>query len=130
MPSPVGHALSAVACGWLVARPPRKPRDFIVQVALLGALGVAPDLDLLIDRHRAETHSVGAAMIAGAVAAAWRWPIASSRWRVGVAAFLAWASHPMLDAFGADSKMPFGSMAFWPFSTSYYIAPWTLFLPI
>jgi membrane-bound metal-dependent hydrolase YbcI (DUF457 family) len=130
MPSPVGHALAAVTCGWIAAPPARERRALVVQIAVLAMLGVAPDLDLLIDRHRAEMHSIGAAMIVATLAALMNWPVATSRWRIWLAATLAWGSHPLLDALGADSKAPFGSMAFWPFSHRYFIAPWALFLPI
>ena len=101
-----------------------------MQGSILAALGIAPDLDLLIGAHRAETHSIGAAALVACLAAWWRWPIAETRWRIGCAAFLAWASHPLLDAFGSDNAMPFGTMALWPFTRDYFIAGWALFLPI
>lgn len=82
----------------------------------MAALGLAPDLDLLIGRHSMETHSVGAAVLAGGVAAVLRWPIAATRLRIFVIAALVWSTHPMLDALGADTSPPLGVMMFWPFS--------------
>ena len=99
MPSPLGHALGAAAVGWIVAGRPRDGR-FLRQTAILVAAGVAPDLDLLIGRHSAESHSMGAAMIAGTVAAWRRWPVAQTRLRIWLAVFAAWLSHPIMDALG------------------------------
>jgi membrane-bound metal-dependent hydrolase YbcI (DUF457 family) len=130
VPSPIGHALGALACGWLAAPPPDSRPRLFVQAAILAAVGVAPDLDILVDRHRAESHSLAAALIVAAVAAWRRWPVADTRWRIGCAVFLAWASHPLLDAFGHDAKPPLGTMAFWPVSSEYYKFPWTVFAAI
>jgi membrane-bound metal-dependent hydrolase YbcI (DUF457 family) len=127
VPSPIGHALGATAAGWLVARPCRVGRALVVQTAILAAVGAAPDLDLLIGRHSNETHSLGAALIVAALAAWWRWPVADSRWRVFLTIFAAWFSHPVLDAFAADSSPPFGVMLLWPFSSAHIISAWTIF---
>ena len=118
MPTPVGHALGAIAAG-TVAR----GRDPIarpwVAAAILAAIGIAPDLDLLWNRHSRETHSVGAALIIAGVAAWRRWPIAATRGRMFTAALLASLTHPLLDALGSDSAPPIGVMMFWPFSTTH-----------
>ena len=120
MPSPVGHALGALAVGWMMAGPaPRGAR--LAQGLWIGALGVAADLDLLIGRHSMETHSVGAAVIAGAIAAACRLPLASTRTRTFLTATLAWLTHPLLDALGADTSVPLGVMLFWPVSTDHVL---------
>jgi inner membrane protein len=130
VPSPVGHALGGLAAAWLVAPPDRSRRDCLVQAAILSAVAIAPDLDLLVGRHSGETHSVGAAVLVGALAAWQRWPVARERWRIGLAVFLAWLSHPLLDAFGQDTSSPIGVMAFWPFSREYVNANIPLFMPI
>lgn len=130
MPSPIGHALGAIGAVWATAGRPRAWRAALVPVLIASALGVAPDLDLLIHRHRAESHSVGAAAIVATIAAWRRWPLARSRATIWVAAFCAWASHPLLDALGADDGPPIGIMAFWPFSDGYVKFPWTVFDPI
>ena len=97
---------------------------------MLAALAIAPDLDLLIGRHSRETHSIGAAAIAAAAAAAFRWPLASSRARIAIAAFFAWVSHPILDSLSPDTAIPIGVMILWPFSTSHWQTGLSVFMPI
>ena len=130
MPSPVGHALGALAAGWTMAKPPSERRAFVVQAAILSALGCAPDLDLLIGRHSRETHSLGAAVIVATAAALWRWPVAATRGRIWLAAFLAWVSHPILDMLSLDTSIPLGVMFFWPFSREHVQTGWAVFASI
>jgi membrane-bound metal-dependent hydrolase YbcI (DUF457 family) len=92
----------------------------VIQAGTLAVVGVMPDLDLLIGRHSAETHSIGAAAIVASVAAVARVPIARERARTWWAIFLAWMTHPLLDAFTADNSVPIGIMIWWPFSSSHY----------
>jgi hypothetical protein len=127
VPSPIGHALGGVAAGWLVARPMASRAALTTQTAILAAVAAAPDLDLLWHRHSAETHSVGAALIVAGVAAAWAWPVASTRWRIFLAVFAAYATHPLLDALYLDVSPPIGVMAFWPFSHAYVQTGWSVF---
>jgi hypothetical protein len=127
VPSPLGHGLAALAIGWAVAGRETPAAGRLAQAATLVAVGVAPDLDLLVGRHSAETHSLGAAVIVAAVAAWRRWPAATSATRIGLAVFLAWLSHPLLDAMGRDGTPPLGVMLFWPFSPDHVLAPWRLF---
>jgi inner membrane protein len=127
MPSPLGHGLAAVAVGWSVAGPPEGRRALVRQVAILVAIGAAPDLDLLIGRHSMETHSIGAAVIVASIAAWQRWPVASSRMLIWIAVVLAWLSHPLLDALGSDTSAPIGVMALWPFSTGHFQTSWGVF---
>jgi len=130
VPSPIGHALGGLAAGWLVAAPDPSRRGREIQAAILAAVAIAPDLDLLIGRHSGETHSLGAALVVGTLAAWMRWPVARERWRIGLAVFLAWASHPLLDAFGQDTSAPYGVMAFWPISREHVASSIGWFLPI
>jgi membrane-bound metal-dependent hydrolase YbcI (DUF457 family) len=119
MPSPIGHALGAMAAGWLAATPSRPGRPLAVQAGLLALIGAAPDLDLLIHHHRAETHSVGAAVIVATLVAWRRWPIGATRPRIWAAACAAWLSHLLLDMTAVDTSAPFGIMCWWPFSRVY-----------
>jgi membrane-bound metal-dependent hydrolase YbcI (DUF457 family) len=130
VPSPLGHGLAALAAGWIVAGRPAAQPHLLKQVAILVAIGIAPDLDLLIGRHNRETHSIGAAMVVASIAAWQRWPVASSRLMIWCAVALAWLSHPLLDALGSDTSAPIGVMAFWPFSTAHVQAGWEVFGPI
>lgn len=109
---------------------PATRRERWTQALVLMALGAAPDLDLLIGRHRQEAHSIGAAAIVATVAAWRRWPLADSRTRIWIAAAAAWTSHVVLDALGTDAASPFGIMAFWPFTRAYFLTGWNVFAPI
>lgn len=127
MPSPIGHALGGVIAGLLVgprdAHPggSRRPSlrsllgDSLVVAAALAAC--APDLDFVWGRHNMETHSLGAALAAGALA--WVW---SGRSRLGIAVALAWMTHVAFDWLGSDDTPPLGVMALWPLSSSFYFA--------
>ena len=122
MPSPLAHALAAVAAGWMVDPPPRGDRTSAwKRVALFAAAGVAPDLDLIVGAHSGPTHGLGAAAIAGVVA--WLC-LRGIAWRRGgttaCAVALAYASHTLLDWLGTDSSPPIGIMALWPVSRDYY----------
>jgi inner membrane protein len=119
MPSPLGHAIGAVAAGWAVKGQPRR-----LTALLYAAVGVAPDLDLLVGTHSTYTHSVGA--IAIVFVAAW----ASTRFRSArpaAAIAAAWASHLLLDWLGSDTSAPIGIMALWPFTTAHYQSSFHVF---
>ncbi len=130
MPSPIGHALAGLTLGWAASPPASTPRAAWTQAAIFAALGAAPDLDLLIGRHRAESHSIGAAAIVATLAVVLRWPVARTHTQAWLAVFLAWFSHPMLDALGTDKAAPLGILAWWPFSRDYFLTGWDVFLPI
>ncbi len=153
MPSPVGHALGGVLVGLLATRlaglAPRAPNrragrsapgtaaSPIGRRALLwlAALGMAADLDLLVGRHNAQSHSVGAALLVGAAAVAvllWRAPAGGrlSAPRIAVVAAAAYGSHVLLDWLNTDTAPPVGIMALWPFDHGYYQSPRPLFLAI
>lgn len=120
MPSPVGHALGGIAAGWGTA-----PGRRLATAAILAAVAITPDLDLLVHDHRGESHSVGMALIAGALA----WLITRSpRW--GSAVALAWGSHILLDWLSNDTWPPLGVMALWPFTRDYYKAGIEIFPPV
>jgi membrane-bound metal-dependent hydrolase YbcI (DUF457 family) len=127
VPSPIGHALGAIAAGWIAARPATSPKLLAAQVAILSALGVAADFDLLIGRHSRETHSIGAAVIVASIAAWQRWPLACGRTRIWLAACAAWLTHPLLDALSFDTSVPQGVMLLWPFSGHHWQTGWAVF---
>ena len=111
MPSPIGHALGAAAAGWALDR----QRPSARRTALLVAVGLAPDLDLLIGTHSTYTHSLGAVGLATVIA----WFVTRDA-RLTAAVAAAWASHLLLDWLGSDSRDPIGIMALWPWSTEHY----------
>ncbi len=120
MPSPLGHALGGMALGWLIA--PRLGRGAAVAGVTYAAIGIAPDLDLLVGSHSTYTHSVGAVGLVFLVALA-----ASRRPRVAVAIAAAWASHLALDWLGSDTSPPIGIMALWPFTREHYQSSFYVF---
>jgi hypothetical protein len=79
--------------------------------------GAAPDVDFLWGRHNQETHSLGAALIAGLVVFAWK-----RQPRLAIAVTIAWASHVLFDWLGSDTTPPLGVMALWPLSNDYFLA--------
>ncbi len=115
MPSPVGHALGGAIAG-LALEP--------AAVWACALAAVAPDLDILWGRHNAETHSVGAAVLAGLAVLTWTH---GRRRRLALAVTLAWGSHVLFDWLGSDAVPPIGVMALWPFSDAYYFANAYLF---
>jgi membrane-bound metal-dependent hydrolase YbcI (DUF457 family) len=120
MPSPIGHALGAVAAGFAASRSTpagaRTPYPWR-EAALFATVGLLPDLDLAFGLHSQYTHSVGA--VAAAFGVAW---LATRRrnLRLAAAAALAYASHPLLDWLGQDGTPPYGVMLLWPFDAGYY----------
>ena len=86
-------------------------------VLLCAVAGTAPDLDFLWGRHNQETHSLGAALIAGLAVFAWK-----KSARLAGAVTLAWISHVLFDWLGSDTTPPLGVMALWPLSSDYYFS--------
>jgi membrane-bound metal-dependent hydrolase YbcI (DUF457 family) len=120
MPSPIGHALGAIAVGWRLV-----PRRDLAATAILAGAAIVPDLDLLVGDHRGVSHSLGMAVAAGVVALA---VTRQARW--GGAVTLAWASHVFLDWLSNDTWPPLGVMAFWPVTRHYYKASVEIFPPV
>jgi membrane-bound metal-dependent hydrolase YbcI (DUF457 family) len=120
VPSPVGHALGAIAAGWDVV-----PRRDLTATAILASVAIVPDLDLLVGDHRGISHSLGMAIVAGLVALA-----ITRRPRWAAAVTLAWGSHILLDWLSNDTRPPFGVMALWPFTREYYKAAIEVFPPV
>lgn len=108
MPSPVGHALGGVIVGQALA-----PSALF----LCALAGVLPDIDFAWGGHNRETHSLGAAAIAGLIAFAWKRDA-----RLAAAVTLSWASHVLFDWLGSDDTPPLGVMALWPLSSNFYFA--------
>jgi hypothetical protein len=109
-----------MALGFLIA--PRLGRGAAVAGLTYAAVGVAPDLDLLVGSHSTYTHSVGAVGIFFVAA----WGI-TGRPRLAAAVAAAWASHLLLDWLGSDTSPPIGIMALWPFSREHYQSSFYVF---
>jgi len=108
VPSPVGHALGGLIVGEVLA-----PSALVI----CAVAGVLPDIDFAWGGHNRETHSLGAALIAGLVVLAWkRSP------RLAIAVTVSWATHVLFDWLGSDDTPPLGVMALWPLNTNFYFA--------
>ena len=125
MPSPLGHALGGVICAVLLGGgPPSVPRRPFGQwlrhpVVVASLAAVVPDLDFLWGRHNMETHSLGAAVLAGLVVLA---ITGGRRRRLALIVTAAWASHVLFDWLGSDDTPPLGVMALWPLNSNFYFA--------
>ena len=143
MPTPVAHALGGVAAGCLAATgaalapgTPAARRRLETVIARLGprrcaaglaALGVLPDVDLLLGMHRGATHSLGAVLVAGVFAGAL---VPAARLPAALTAAAAVASHPLLDWLGTDPSPPRGIMAWWPWANGFYLSDAAFFLRV
>jgi inner membrane protein len=77
-----------------------------------------------------ETHSIGAAVLVGALAAWLRVPVAATRPLIFLVAGLAWISHPMLDMLSPDTTAPLGVMFLWPLTSEHVQTGWSVFAAI
>ena len=146
MALPIAHA----AAGYLVHRATRRDdaapaaggrrsSDDWRRAALFMFLGNVPDLDFLVGFvlgrpgmfHRGVSHTVLAAIVFGVAVGAWTaW---RGRGRFGATALAfgaAWASHLVIDALTIDHRPPLGAQFFWPLSSEYFVAPFTIFSEI
>ncbi|MDP2319500.1 MAG: metal-dependent hydrolase [Acidobacteriota bacterium] len=116
MPSPVGHALGGLIVGLAL-----NPRTLGTRGTLgtLALAAVLPDADFLWGRHNMETHSLGAAVVAGLAVLAYN---RGKNPQLALAVTLAWASHILFDWLGSDTTPPLGVMALWPLTSTYYFA--------
>jgi membrane-bound metal-dependent hydrolase YbcI (DUF457 family) len=94
------------------------------------ALGAAADLDLLVPlsaTHRTVTHSVGAVILVGAVAAALAANAHRPVARIALMCAAAYATHLFLDWLSVDVSTPRGIQALWPFRREWFISGIDLF---
>jgi membrane-bound metal-dependent hydrolase YbcI (DUF457 family) len=136
MPSPFAHAVAGLTVHVLASRTRDELHDVRRAVLVVGA-AVAPDLDLLFklvdgrNHHNNETHSLGAALLAGLLAAlVLPWLRLARPLALAGVLSVAWASHVLLDYLNRDTHPPIGIMAFWPWTRAYFKIPWPLFLDI
>lgn len=120
MPSPIGHALGGAIVSLAMA--PKGVGAWGLglgknTLTLVVLAAVLPDIDFAWGGHNRETHSIGAAVIAGVIVYAWkRSP------RLAIAVTLSWASHILFDWLGSDDTPPLGVMALWPINSNFYFA--------
>jgi membrane-bound metal-dependent hydrolase YbcI (DUF457 family) len=130
MPTPIGHALGGLVAGALVVGPGAS--DVAIgarrgKVAVIcGLFAMLPDIDLLFGGHRRMTHSLGAVVVAVVLVAV----IDRRRPVVWIAAGAAYCSHLLLDWLSDDTSPPLGLMALWPFDSTFYQSPYSVFYPV
>jgi len=139
MPSPIGHALAGLTVAWVFGPPAAVPahpssgwlRRLPPLTVACAAAAVLPDLDLVsYPFHRTATHSVGMSVLVFIVTAGvTRWVTGRIRWKTALILSAAQATHILLDWLGVDRRPPFGLEALWPFSHTWYISGWDVFLP-
>jgi membrane-bound metal-dependent hydrolase YbcI (DUF457 family) len=132
MPTPVGHALGGLVCGWLIAPQPLQPAarsaSLVRHALAFGALGALADIDLLFHTHSTYTHSLGAALLVTVlVMLLVRLRPSGAGTRLALACGAAYASHVLLDWLGTDTSPPYGITALWPFSSAFYYSGLDLF---
>lgn len=126
MPTPVGHAVGGLAAALLSNTAARRPGLSPSLLLASATVAVAPDLDILVGIHRAYTHSIGGVAIVGLAAALALRGRRNARW--GAAAIAAaHASHLVLDWLSKDTAPPFGLTILWPFSSTFFMSPITVF---
>jgi membrane-bound metal-dependent hydrolase YbcI (DUF457 family) len=86
-------------------------------LTLVALAAVLPDVDFAWGGHNRETHSLGAAVLAGLAVFAWK----RDR-RLATAVTLAWSTHVLFDWLGSDDTPPLGVMALWPLNSTFYFA--------
>jgi hypothetical protein len=96
-------------------------------VGLCALAAALPDADVLFTTHRTWTHSLGAALLVGALMALGLRLAGRPALRLAALGTLAYVSHVLLDWLGTDSREPRGVMALWPLTSTYYKAQLDLF---
>jgi membrane-bound metal-dependent hydrolase YbcI (DUF457 family) len=135
MPSPIGHALGGLAVAWAAdLLPPRathrRPEGLHYKyLGLCAGLAVLPDADLLLPiAHRTATHSVAAVAAVALLMIVARSVTGKVTARIALACVAAYASHLLLDWLQADPTPPFGIQILWPWSATWFISGWEIFL--
>ena len=97
----------------------RAVHPFRQRALAFGLLAVLPDIDFLAGFHSAYTHSLGAILVVGVVAATLGF---RPRLRMSVAIAAAYGSHVLLDWLGTDTAAPYGVMALWPLDGAFFLS--------
>jgi membrane-bound metal-dependent hydrolase YbcI (DUF457 family) len=132
MPTPVGHALGAVAIYFAATDRPLR-EDLGMATACVGA-SLFPDLDFVItpfvgrSYHHYFTHSLGFAVLFAMVVYLIARGLKRTRPLRDTGLLTAcYLSHILLDLVGKDTWPPFGVQLFWPFSDAFTISPLIVF---
>lgn len=136
MPLPVAHSIAGYGLFELHRQPFFQHK--VATLAFFILVANLPDADVLPGLfagnpnayHASYSHSLGAALLVGAVLGWFFRYKKGGRFRRY--AFLiagVYYSHILLDFFNQDGRPPHGVMLFWPLNDIYYMAPWPVFAP-
>lgn len=127
MPTILSHPAVPLAVAWGLGRV-RVPKRLLLAGV---AASVAPDLDVIVFgfgipwghdlAHRGATHSLGAALLAGLLAAVFAGRLGTTAGRAFLFVAASMASHSVLDMFTNGGS---GIELFWPGSSSRWFMPW------
>lgn len=151
MPTPLGHALAGLAV-WSIARKPASVKEAITRenvgwAALCVLAANLPDADFIHltggaltlsgKYHHGLTHSIGFAVLIGALVGGWAWmrramrdpglrPMAPNPIAVFHLVSLCILTHALLDVFSVDTYAPngIGLPLLWPLNGDNFIVPW------
>jgi membrane-bound metal-dependent hydrolase YbcI (DUF457 family) len=143
MATPLGHALAGYAISFFAKEGEQQVRRQLLPICVF--MAVAPDLDIIpgllqgkpILYHSGISHSffVGLALsLIIAFGSIFDFKAIRLKpqkgvffWILGLA-FVAYASHLVLDYFGPDGREPYGIPLFWPLSSETFLSPVPLLL--
>ena len=135
MPSPIGHSLAACAAyqGTVGTEPALSAWRALL---LYCTAACAPDFDFLLGFlygepsrfHQGVSHSLGAALLFGAVVALLSWRMRGQiAWRLVLVLFSLYCSHLVFDYLAVDTGLPYGIPIWWPLSGKHYLSPIAIF---
>lgn len=133
MSTPLGHSLLGLSAASLGER--RVPLPPLAWYGFAVVAANAPDLDFLVGQllgdanryHQQFSHSILAALLFGALAAAIARFFVSQPLRLGLFSALVYSTHLLLDYLTYDGRPPFGIPLLWPLSEEHFVSPVTIF---
>ncbi len=135
MASPIAHGLAGIGI-MLLSQPAHSRHHPLPRMLFAAAAGCLMDSDFIIgfflgkSFHHAQIHTIAFIILSTALIFPFWRPIGWSFRRRFTALTLMIGSHLVLDYFTADTSKPYGVMAFWPLSDTYYIFPYPIFLDV
>jgi inner membrane protein len=135
--SPIGHALAGYSV-YLISEAACKDagqRSKYHLVWLPIFMAIAADLDFIPGLvrgtpalyHQGVSHSFGAAVALSLAVASFAPVFRHDFFRLFRLCFLSYLSHPIIDFFGPDGRLPYGIPLFWPMSDEHFLSPVALF---
>ena len=134
MPLPIAHSLAGFSL-YFWGQELRFFENCYLTILFFVFIACLPDADFLPGYflgnpnlyHTLWTHTLGAALIVTSFTA---WLFARKYgmfWRYFALLFALYYSHVVLDFFNNDTRFPYGIMAFWPLSSTFFMSPLPVF---